>query len=179
MMDERRCAKSSPREEGLDARGFVVVIWSVSGVALDREDVGVDVMSLHCFNPQFFICSRVGDAALEADRGGLTLKFPQEMNIVIDAVRALAAAVPLGHLLPGDRLALDRLQGLSQGMGQTGTGDDQTPALTTAEVDDLIARLRRLRREDPESADRILRRLNEEGAVVPARPESPPTGGGR
>jgi hypothetical protein len=146
----------------------VVFVWSVSGVALDRGNVGEDAMSLHCFNPQFFICSRVGDAALEADHGGFSLKFPREMHIVIDAVRALAAAVPLGHLLPGDRLALDRLQGLSQGMDRAGTGDDQTPALSTAEVDDLIGRLRRLRREDPESADRILRRLNEEAAVAPA-----------
>jgi hypothetical protein len=128
-------------------------------------------MSLHCFNPQFFICSRVGDAALEADDGALTRRFPQEIHIIIDAIRAVAAAVPLGYLLPGDRLALDRLQGLSQEMIPAGTGDDQVAALSTAEVDDLIERLRRLRREDPDAADRILRRLSEEGAVDPARPE--------
>jgi hypothetical protein len=128
-------------------------------------------MNLHCFNPQFFICSRVGDAALEADYGEFTLRFPRNLHIVIDALRVLSAAVPLGHLLPGDRLALDRLQGLWQTMDRTGKGDNKVAAWSTAEVDDLIGRLRRLRRDDPESADVILRRLNEEAAPNPARLE--------
>jgi hypothetical protein len=126
-------------------------------------------MSLHCFNPQFFIASRVGDAALEGGSGAFTRRFAQQMQIIIDAMRALSVAVPLGQMLPGDRLALDRLQELAQSMDQSGIRDNKVAALTTAEVDDLIGRLRRLRRDDPESADRILRRLNEEAVLVPAR----------
>jgi hypothetical protein len=129
-------------------------------------------MSLHCFNPRLFICSRVGDAALEADDGTFTQRLRREMGVVIDAPRALSAAVPLGHLLPGDRLALDRLQALSQGLDQTGRGDNEAAAVSTAEVGDLIGRLRRLRRDDPESTDKILNRLREEAALVHAGPES-------
>ena len=114
-------------------------------------------MSLRCFNPQFFIGSRVGDAALETDYGAST-----KMLIVIDALRALSGAVALEHMLPGDRLALDRLQLLAQRMDQTRTRDNEAPLLGTAEVDDLIRRLRQLRRDDPELADRILRRISEE-----------------
>jgi hypothetical protein len=119
-------------------------------------------LSLRCFNPQFFIASRVGDAALEADYGAFTKSFPREMQIVIDALRALSAAVPLEQILPGDRLALDRLQQLAQRMDHTATGDNEVSALGTAEVDDLIRRLRQLRGDDPESAERILRRIAEE-----------------
>jgi hypothetical protein len=126
-------------------------------------------MSLRCFNPQFFIGSRVGDAALEGDDEAMARRFRQEMHIVIDAVRALSATVPLEQMLPGDRVALERLQGLAQEIDPSGTRDHEEAGLSTAEVDDLIRRLRRLRRDDPESADRVLRRLSEEAAPTPAR----------
>jgi hypothetical protein len=171
MMDEGDARKPSPRRESLDGSGFAANIWSLSGIAPDRGDTGVDAMSLSCFNPQFFICSRVGDAALEDDDGAFSRRFPQEMHIIIDAIRALSAAVPLGHLLPGDHFALDRLQWLSGRMDQTGISDKKVATLSTAEVDDLIGRLQQLRRQDPESADRILRRLSEETALVPVQPE--------
>jgi hypothetical protein len=167
MMDD--ASESSPRKETLDGNRFVLTVWSLSGAAEDRGGSGVNAMSLHCFNPQFFICSRVGDAALEADRGTSTRRFPQEMHIVVDALRVLSAAVPLSQILPGDRLALDRLQGLAQRMDQTRTGGNEAAALSTTEVDEFIGRLRRVRGADPESADEILRRICEEAVPVTAR----------
>ena len=116
-------------------------------------------MNLQCFNPQFFMASRVGDAALEADYGPFARRFTQQMNIIIDAMRALSVAVPQGQMLPGDRLALDRLQELAQNMDQSGTADHKVAVLSTAEVDDLIWRLRaasprrtRITRQDPSAA---------------------------
>jgi hypothetical protein len=121
-------------------------------------------LSLRCFNPQFFIASRVGDAALEAGSEQLRgrRRLDSQMRTVIEAMRVLCAAVATDGLPAVDRLALDRLNALGQGAdwaSQDGSGD---ASLTTAEVDDLIERLRRLRREDPDSADQIIRRLVEE-----------------
>jgi hypothetical protein len=90
------------------------------------------------------------------------------MHIVVDALRVLSAAVPLSQILPGDRLALDRLQGLAQRMDQTRTGGNEAAALSTTEVDEFIGRLRRLRGADPESADEIFRRICEEAVPVTA-----------
>jgi hypothetical protein len=158
-------------KENRDGSRIVVIVRALSIMAWDWGDAGVHAVNLRCFNPQFFISSRVGDAALEADCGAFTRRFAQDMHTVVDAVRALSVAVPLAEMLPADRLALDRLQGLAQRMDQTGTGDNNVAALSTAEVDDLISRLRRLRRDDPDSAERILRRISEETAPAPARPE--------
>jgi hypothetical protein len=137
------------------------------------DGIGLNAMSLRCFNPQFFIGSRVGDAALEAEHEAITRRSRQEMRIVIDALRALSAALPLEQMPPGDRLAVHRLQELAQEIDEAGTRDPEVACFTTAEVDDLIRRLRRLRRDDPESADRILRRLNEQ-AATPAQQEREP-----
>jgi hypothetical protein len=56
-------------------------------------------------------------------------------------------------------------------MDQIGIGDNEVVGLSTEEIDDLIKRLCRLRLDDPESADRILRRINEEARPTPDRPE--------
>jgi hypothetical protein len=169
MMGERDARGSSPRRESLHGSGIELIVWPLPGVASQREKIGVDGMSLRCFNPQFFIGSRVGDTALEADYPAMTPRFRQEMHIVIDALRALSTALPLEQMLPGDRLALERLQGLAQETDRVAKGDHDVADLSTAEVDDLIGRLRRLRRDDPASADRILRRLIEEAAPISAR----------
>jgi hypothetical protein len=120
-------------------------------------------MDLRCFNPQFFIGSRVGDAALDTDEARRAGSYDRQLRIVIDAVRVLCAAVSADDLLPGDRLALDRLAELGQRADSVtprdGTGE---AVLTTADVDDLIQKLQRLRQEDPGSADEVVRRLTEE-----------------
>ncbi|HVM67187.1 MAG TPA: hypothetical protein VMU14_20125, partial [Acidimicrobiales bacterium] len=117
-------------------------------------------MNLRCFNPQFFIASRVGDVALEHDwEDGAS--DDDQLSVVIEAVRVLCAAVPVDGLLPADRAALDRLKSLRRpaGSGHTAAAD---ASITTADVDNLIAKLRVLRDEDPESAGRIIRRVVEE-----------------
>jgi hypothetical protein len=124
-------------------------------------------MNVRCFNPQFFIASRVGDTALEQEDARWSI-LDHRLGVVIDALKALGAAVPADALLPGDRLALDRLEELERvdsPAARDGAGDD---SITAAEVDSLIRRLRRLRRDDPETADDVLRRLVEETAPLPA-----------
>jgi hypothetical protein len=126
-------------------------------------------MNLRCFNPQFYIASRVGDAALDQEIGLHLRSRDDQMGIMIDALRVVCAAIPTEGLLPADRLALDRLQALGEGAGSRASTDGAADAgLTTAEVDDLVARLRHLRRQDPEAADEILRRLVEEAAAPAA-----------
>jgi hypothetical protein len=128
-------------------------------------------LNLRCFNPQFFIASRVGDAALEQESKQLRASsLDAQMRTVVEALRVLCAAVPTDGLPPADRLALDRLNALGERADWDATRDGAADAmLTTADVDDLIQRLRRLRHEDPESADQILRRLMQEAgtSVVP------------
>jgi hypothetical protein len=126
----------------------------------------VAAMNLRCFNPQFYIASRVGDAALDQEMARRAGGFDDQMGIVIDALRVLCAAVPTEGLLPADRLALDRLHALGERANSRASNDGAASAgLTSAEVDDLVERLRRLRRHDPEAADEILRRLVEEAAA--------------
>jgi hypothetical protein len=139
----------------------------MSDIGFHLDSRVLHTMSLSCFNPQFFIGSKVGDTALEAESAATTRRSREEIKIVIDALRALSAALPVEQMPPGDRLAVDRLRGLAQEMNQAGTRDPEVASFSTAEVDDLIRRLRRLRRDDPKSADRILRRLNDEAAPIP------------
>jgi hypothetical protein len=157
--------------ESPDGNAVEITVWSRSGVGSHLDRGRLDVMSLRCFNPQFFVASRVGDTALEVESRAAARRSRQEMGIVIDALRALSAALPLEEMPPGDRLAVDRLHGLAQGVDRCGPRDEEAVLFTTREVDDLIRRLRHLRRFDPESADGILRRLNEEAASVPVGEE--------
>jgi hypothetical protein len=123
-------------------------------------------MNLRCFNPQFYIASRVGNAALEQEMGWHARGRDDQVGIIIDALRVLCAAFPNEDLLPADRVALDRLKTLGAGADSRASNDGAaTAGLTTADVDDLIERLRRLRRQDPDAADEILRRLADEVAA--------------
>jgi hypothetical protein len=69
-------------------------------------------MNLRCFNPQFFIGSRVGDVALENDWEQQVRSYDYRLDVLIDAVKVLAAAVPADSLTPADQLALERLRAL-------------------------------------------------------------------
>jgi hypothetical protein len=123
-------------------------------------------MNLRCFNPQFYIASRVGDAALDQEMGLHAHGGDDQLRIIIDALRVLCAAVPTEDLVPADQLALERLKGLGVGADSRASNDGAAGAgLTSADVDEFIERLRRLRQQDPEAADEILRRLVEEAAA--------------
>jgi len=127
-------------------------------------------MNMRCFNPQFFIASKVGDEALERDEARRARKFDHDLGILVDAVRVLCAAVPADHVLSGDRLALDRLEELGREVDAARARDeDDHAALSTADVDDLLRKLRQLRRDDPRSADDILRRIVDEAGPATAQ----------
>jgi hypothetical protein len=143
---------------------------STSGVPALVRGFGADAMNMRCFNPQFFIASRVGDEALQRDEERRARKVDHDMGIVIDALRVLSAAVPADNVRGGDRLALDRLEALGREVDSARAHDeDGHAALSTAEVDDLIRKLRELRRDDPKSADDVLRRLAEEAGPANAQ----------
>jgi hypothetical protein len=69
-------------------------------------------MNLRCFNPQIFIGSRVGDVALESESGQSARSYDYRLEVLIDAVKVLAAAVPPDSLTPADQLALEQLKTL-------------------------------------------------------------------
>jgi hypothetical protein len=69
-------------------------------------------MNLRFLNPQFFIGSRVGDAALENELERQVKSYDHMLGVLLEAVKVLAAAVPVDSLTPADRLALERLKGL-------------------------------------------------------------------
>ncbi len=80
-------------------------------------------MNVRCFNPQFFIGSRVGDAALETEMGQSARDYDYRLDVLIEAVKVLAAAVPADSLTPAGQLALQQIQAL----GPVRTGDHLNP----------------------------------------------------
>jgi hypothetical protein len=126
-------------------------------------------LSLRCFNPQFYIASRLGDVALDQEVKLRNRDVDSQMRIVVKALTVLSAAVPTDDLRPADRLALDQLRALGEQAGMGARDGAKEARITSAEVDEVIQRLRRLRQEDPESADEILRRLIEETGTRPSR----------
>jgi hypothetical protein len=127
-------------------------------------------MNMRCFNPQFFIASRVGDAALEQDWEHSVRNHDHRLGVILDAVTVLCAAVPREGLQPAERLSLDRLEALAGSADPRETGETaEDTAFTAAEIDQLVLRLLRLRQEDPEAAADIVRRIVDEvGPHAPA-----------
>jgi hypothetical protein len=82
-------------------------------------------MTLRCFNPQFFIASRVGDVALENEWGQSNSRYDHRLDVLIEAVKVLAAAVPVDSLTPADQLVLEQLRLL--GPAPTGDRPDSLP----------------------------------------------------
>ncbi len=70
-------------------------------------------MNLRCFNPQFFIGSRVGDVALDQERGQSGRSYDYRLDVLIEAVNVLAAALPPERLTPADQLVLEQLKALA------------------------------------------------------------------
>lgn len=69
-------------------------------------------MNLRCFNPQFFIGSRVGDAAIESEQARSTRSHDRRLDVIIEAVKVLAATIPADSLTPADQLVLEQLRAL-------------------------------------------------------------------
>jgi hypothetical protein len=125
-----------------------------------------EAMNVRCFNPQFFVASRVGDVALDQELELRASGFERQFGVVVDALRVLSAAVPTNGLLPADRLALDRLQALAAWKNSSDGPDGSADiSLSTAEVDDLIRKLQQLRQTDPEGADDVIRRVVREAGA--------------
>jgi hypothetical protein len=70
-------------------------------------------MNLRCFNPQFFIGSRVGDSALGQEGEESGRPYDYRLEVLIEAVKVLAAAVPPERLTPAEQLVLEQLKALA------------------------------------------------------------------
>jgi hypothetical protein len=68
-------------------------------------------MNLRCFNPQFFIGSRVGDVAIENERAQAA-RYDRRLDVIIEAVKVLSATIPAESLTPADQLVLEQLRAL-------------------------------------------------------------------
>jgi hypothetical protein len=69
-------------------------------------------MNIRCFNPQFFIGARVGDAAIEQERALSTGSYDRRLDVLIEAVKVLAANIPADNLTPADQLVMEQLRAL-------------------------------------------------------------------
>ncbi len=69
-------------------------------------------MNMRCFNPQFFIGSRVGDVAIENERAQAARIDDRRIDVLIEAVNVLAATVPAESLTPAEQLVLEQLRAL-------------------------------------------------------------------
>ena len=69
-------------------------------------------MNMRCFNPQFFIGSRVGDVAIENERAQAARIYDRRLDVLIEAVKVLAATVPAESLTPADQLVFEQLRAL-------------------------------------------------------------------
>jgi hypothetical protein len=69
-------------------------------------------MNVRCFNPQFFIGSRVGDVALDSEGGQSARDYDYRLDVLIEAVKVLAATIPAESLTPAGQLALQQVQAL-------------------------------------------------------------------
>jgi hypothetical protein len=117
----------------------------------------------HFFNPQFFINSNPDDVAVENDVLAEVGSYGKQLGTIIDALGVVVSKLDKAALLPDDQAALDRFRELAVGVDAVVSkhrpGD--THALTTAETDDFVDRLGRLRRQDPAGAQVVTDRLRQ------------------
>jgi hypothetical protein len=115
----------------------------------------------HVFNPQFFINSNPGDAAVENDVLAEVGSYGKQLGTIIDALGVVLSKLADTDLLPADREALARFQDLAAGVDAAVAKHrpGHQGALTTADTEVFVERLNRLRRQDPTSAAVIIERL--------------------
>ena len=115
----------------------------------------------HFFNPQFFINSNPDDVAVENDVLAQVGSYGKQLGTIIDALGVVVSQLAKADLLPADQEALDRFKDLAIGVdavvAKHRPSDDH--ALTTADTDDFVDRLSRLRGQDPATADVVTARL--------------------
>jgi len=126
----------------------------------------------HFFNPQFFINSNPDDVAVENDVLAEVGSYGKQLGMIIDALGVVVSTMAKADLLPADQEALDRFKQLAAGVdaavAKHRPGGDH--ALTTADTEDFVERLSRLRGHDPAAADAVAQRLREalDSARAPA-----------
>jgi len=106
------------------------------------------------FNPQFFINSNNGDAAVENDVLSEVGSYGKQLGTIIAALNVVVAKAKLDHLSPSDRQALDRLRTLTRGVDAVVARHRPSwdRPLTTTDVTDFLDRLGDLERDDPAAA---------------------------
>ena len=115
----------------------------------------------HFFNPQFFINSNPDDVAVENDVLAQVGSYGKQLGTIIDALGVVVSRLAKTDLTAGDRLALDRLKDLTDDVNKVVAKHrpDRDRPLTTADTDEFLARLDRLRQDDPAEARAVTDRL--------------------
>jgi hypothetical protein len=134
------------------------------------QQSGREPVNVRCFNPQFFIGSRVGDVALEQQYEERVQSYAQQFGVLVDAVRVLCTMIPAGELGPADQAVVEQFMALAERASAPDSRiATQDAVLTIADVEQFIRRLQHLRQVDPASADQVVRRLADEvGTPTPA-----------
>jgi hypothetical protein len=115
----------------------------------------------HVFNPQFFINSNPDDAAVENDVLSQVGSYGKQLGTIIDALGVALAAMPKSELSAGDQRAVDRFKDMADDVNTVVDRyrPDRDRALTTADADDFLDRLDRLRLDDPAAAQAVTEQL--------------------
>src|SRR5260221_9936394 len=115
----------------------------------------------HFFNPQFFINSNPDDVAAENDVLAQVGSYGKQLGTIIDALGVVVAKLAETDLAAGDRRALERFKDLTDDVDKVVAKHrpDRDRPLTTADTDDFLERLDRLRQDDPAEARAVTDRL--------------------
>jgi hypothetical protein len=124
----------------------------------------------HVFNPQFFINSNPDDAAVENDVLSQAGSYGKQLGTIIDALGVALAKISRSDLSAGEQRAVDRFLDLADKVNTV--VEQHRPArdraLTTADADDFLDRLDRLRLDNPTAAQAVTEQLRK--VVDSARP---------
>lgn len=113
------------------------------------------------FNPQFMINFNSTDAAVENHVLHRVGSYGSQISTILDVLAVLVAQLPKGDLTPEDRRAVDKFEDLVDGAHRAvaEVRGDRRHAVTTGEVDRLVAELHSLARSDPSAHQKLVERL--------------------
>ena len=111
----------------------------------------------HVFNPQFFINSNPDDVAVENDVLSQVGSYGKQLGTIIDALGVVVSKLAATQLTTEDQRVIDRFHELSDDVSTVVARHrpDRDRPLTTADTEEFLDRLERLRHDTPAAAEPV------------------------
>jgi hypothetical protein len=121
----------------------------------------------HLFNPQFFINSNPDDVAVENDVLSQVGSYGKQLGTIIDALSVVVSKLAATQLTSTDQRVIDRFHDLSDEVSTVVARHrpDRDRPLSTADTEEFLDRLERLRHDAPAVAETVTELLRQ--AVEP------------